>query len=126
MLNTVGRFIYIKYWGILYVEHSGEIIYTKYQCHWTKLNQTWLTWYLQDIHHFPWPPFVKILIFSIVHYRYYLILRYNELKFEHQFYDTYIPGLLWDIFRNIWFDGFWGDFNVILHNQYKSRERKSK
>jgi hypothetical protein len=24
----------------------------------------------------------------------YLILSYNELKFEHQFYDTYIPGLL--------------------------------
>ena len=28
---------------------------------------------------------------------YYLILSYNELNFEHQFYDTYIPGLLWDI-----------------------------
>jgi hypothetical protein len=25
MLNTVGRFIYTKYWGILYVEHCGEI-----------------------------------------------------------------------------------------------------
>jgi hypothetical protein len=29
MLNTVGRFIYTKYWGILYVEHGGKIIYTK-------------------------------------------------------------------------------------------------
>ena len=25
MLNTVGRFIYTKYWGILYVEHCGKI-----------------------------------------------------------------------------------------------------
>ena len=25
MLNTVGRFIYTQYWGILYVEHCGEI-----------------------------------------------------------------------------------------------------
>ena len=25
MLNTVGRFIYTKYWGILYVEHCGNI-----------------------------------------------------------------------------------------------------
>ena len=29
MLNTVGRFIYTKYWRILYVEHCGKIIYTK-------------------------------------------------------------------------------------------------
>ena len=29
MLNIVGRFIYTKYWGILYVEHCGKIIYTK-------------------------------------------------------------------------------------------------
>jgi hypothetical protein len=25
MLNTVGRFIYTKYWGILYVEHWGDL-----------------------------------------------------------------------------------------------------
>ena len=25
MLNTVGRFIYPKYWGILYVEHCGKM-----------------------------------------------------------------------------------------------------
>jgi hypothetical protein len=25
MLSTVGRFIYTKYWGILYVEHCGKI-----------------------------------------------------------------------------------------------------
>ena len=25
MLSTVGRFIYPKYWGILYVEHCGKI-----------------------------------------------------------------------------------------------------
>jgi hypothetical protein len=25
MLNTVGRFIFTKYWGILYVEHCGKI-----------------------------------------------------------------------------------------------------
>jgi hypothetical protein len=25
MLNTVGIFIYTKYWGILYVEHCGKI-----------------------------------------------------------------------------------------------------
>ena len=25
MLNTVGRFIYTKYWGILYVENRGKI-----------------------------------------------------------------------------------------------------
>jgi hypothetical protein len=25
MLNTVGRFIYTKYWGILYVEHCDKI-----------------------------------------------------------------------------------------------------
>jgi hypothetical protein len=30
MLSDVGRFIYTKYWGILYVEHGGKIIYTKY------------------------------------------------------------------------------------------------
>ena len=30
MLSIVGRFIYTKYWGILYVEHCGKIIYTKY------------------------------------------------------------------------------------------------
>jgi hypothetical protein len=30
MLNTMGRFIYTKYWGLLYVEHCGKIIYTKY------------------------------------------------------------------------------------------------
>ena len=30
MLSTVGRFIYTKYWGILYVEHGGKILYTKY------------------------------------------------------------------------------------------------
>ena len=30
MLNTLGRFIYTKYWGLLYVEHCGKIIYTKY------------------------------------------------------------------------------------------------
>jgi hypothetical protein len=30
MLNTVGRFIYTKYRGILYVEHCGKIIYTQY------------------------------------------------------------------------------------------------
>ena len=30
MLSVVGRFIYTKYWGILYVEHGGKIIYTKY------------------------------------------------------------------------------------------------
>jgi hypothetical protein len=25
MLNTVGRFIYTKYWGMLYVEHWGDL-----------------------------------------------------------------------------------------------------
>jgi hypothetical protein len=30
MLNTMGRFIYTKYWGLLYVEHCVKIIYTKY------------------------------------------------------------------------------------------------
>ena len=30
ILNTMGRFIYTKYWGLLYVEHCGKIIYTKY------------------------------------------------------------------------------------------------
>ena len=25
MLSTVGRFIYTKYWGILYIEHCGKI-----------------------------------------------------------------------------------------------------
>jgi len=25
MLSTVGRFIYNKYWGLLYVEHYGMI-----------------------------------------------------------------------------------------------------
>jgi hypothetical protein len=28
MLNTVGRFIYTKYWGILYVEH-WEYLFTQ-------------------------------------------------------------------------------------------------
>ena len=31
MLNTVGRFIYTKYWGILYVEHHGKIYLHKIQ-----------------------------------------------------------------------------------------------
>ena len=31
MLSVVGRFIYTKYRGILYVEHGGKILYTK---HW--------------------------------------------------------------------------------------------
>jgi hypothetical protein len=31
MLNTVGRFIYTKYWGILYVEHCGKIYLHKIQ-----------------------------------------------------------------------------------------------
>jgi hypothetical protein len=26
----LGKFIYTKYWGLLYVEHGGKIIYTKY------------------------------------------------------------------------------------------------
>ena len=30
MLNTMGRFIYTKYWVLLYVAHCGKIIYTKY------------------------------------------------------------------------------------------------
>jgi hypothetical protein len=25
MLNTVGIFMYTKYWGLLYVEHCGKI-----------------------------------------------------------------------------------------------------
>jgi len=25
MLNTVGRFIYTKYWGILYIEYSEKV-----------------------------------------------------------------------------------------------------
>jgi hypothetical protein len=25
MLSTVGKFIYTKYWGLLYVEHCGKI-----------------------------------------------------------------------------------------------------
>jgi hypothetical protein len=29
MLNTMGRFIYTKYWGLLYGEHCGKIIYKK-------------------------------------------------------------------------------------------------
>ena len=54
MLNRVGRFIYIKYWGILYVEHwedlftqnteeycmlstVGRFIYTKYWTLWEDL-----------------------------------------------------------------------------------------
>jgi hypothetical protein len=28
-LSTVGRFIYTKYWGILYVEHCGKIYLPK-------------------------------------------------------------------------------------------------
>jgi hypothetical protein len=35
MLNTVGRFIYTKYWGILYVEHSEKIYLHK------TLGNTW-------------------------------------------------------------------------------------
>ena len=31
MLNAVGRFIYTKYWGILYVEHCGKIYLHKIQ-----------------------------------------------------------------------------------------------
>jgi hypothetical protein len=30
MLNTMRRFIYRKYWGILYVEHCGKIYLHKY------------------------------------------------------------------------------------------------
>jgi hypothetical protein len=30
MLNTVGRFIYTKYWEIRSDEHCWKIIYTKY------------------------------------------------------------------------------------------------
>ena len=30
MLSTVRRFIYTKYWGILYVEHCGKIYLLKY------------------------------------------------------------------------------------------------
>jgi hypothetical protein len=30
MLSTVEKFIYTKYWGLLYVEHCGKTIYTKY------------------------------------------------------------------------------------------------
>jgi hypothetical protein len=30
MLSIVGRFIYTKYWGILYVEHCGKIIPTMF------------------------------------------------------------------------------------------------
>jgi hypothetical protein len=26
----MGRFIYTKYWGLLYVEHCGKIIYIKF------------------------------------------------------------------------------------------------
>ena len=49
MLNTVGRFIYTKYWGILYVEHSGKIYLNKIlrntSC-WTLWEYlfTWKTW----------------------------------------------------------------------------------
>jgi hypothetical protein len=30
MLSTVGRFIYTKYWEILYAEHSGNIDLLQY------------------------------------------------------------------------------------------------
>jgi hypothetical protein len=42
MLNTVGRFIYTKYWGILYVEHSEKIYLHKI------LGNTWCKTLLED------------------------------------------------------------------------------
>ena len=40
MLSTVGRFIYTKYWGILYVEHTGKIYLHKI----LKNTSCWTLW----------------------------------------------------------------------------------
>ena len=40
MLSTVGRFIYTKYWGILYVEHCGKIYLHKI----LRNTECWTLW----------------------------------------------------------------------------------
>jgi hypothetical protein len=49
MLNTVGRFIYTKYWGILYVEHCGEIYLHKILRNNFLLNTVGIFIYIKDL-----------------------------------------------------------------------------
>ena len=49
MLSTVRRFIYTKYWGILYVEHCGEIYLHKILRNNILLNTVGIFIYIKDL-----------------------------------------------------------------------------
>ena len=83
MLNTVGRFIYTKYWGILYVEHSGKIYLNKI----LRNTSCWTLWeYL-----FTWKTWKYVVLNTVSRFIY---TKYWEIHYVEHWGNMYLHKIL--------------------------------